>query len=154
VPGAWRRYTRKVARLLRPLASLLAVVTTVTTPAVLAACLALCMPGMRGHVMAAAAPPLASVAALDAGCPDHEAAAPAAPGVTLTASGAACCVEGLTAAAPSVAAERADSRLGPAGIVAPVSTWAFAPPLHAPARVTHDRGSPPPPFRHPSVLRI
>jgi hypothetical protein len=139
---------------MRPLASLLAVVTNVTTPAVLAACLALCMPGMRGHVMAEVAAPEASVAAPEAGCPDHEAAAPAAPGATLTASGAACCVEGLTAAAPSMAAARADSRMGPAGVVAPVSTWTFAPSLHAPARVTHDRGSPPPPLRRPSVLRI
>lgn len=139
---------------MRPLASLLAVVTTVTTPAVLAACLALCMPGMRGHVMAAQAAPAASVAAPDAGCPDHDAAAPAAPGVTLTASYAACCVDGLASAASSVTGERAETRAGAAGVVAPVSTGTFAPSLHAPARVTHDRGSPPPPLRRPSVLRI
>ncbi len=139
---------------MRPLASLLAVVTTVTTPAVLAACLALCMPGMRGHVMAAQAAPLASVAAPDAGCPDHEAAAPAAPGVTLTASGAACCVDGLTAAAPSVVAERADNRAGAASVLTPVVTWTSAPLARATVRVAYDRGSPPPPLRRPSVLRI
>lgn len=139
---------------MRPLASLLAVVTTVTTPAVLAACLALCMPGMRGHVMAAAAAPSDSVAAPEAGCPDHEAATPAAPAATLTTSGAACCVDGLTAAAPSVAAERADSRAGAAGVVALMSTWTLAPARPALARVTLDRGSPPPPLRRPSVLRI
>ncbi|MCC6987961.1 MAG: hypothetical protein IT181_03115 [Acidobacteria bacterium] len=139
---------------MRPLAALLAVVTTVTTPAVLAACLALCMPGMRGHVMAMAAAPTASVATPEVGCPDHGAAAPTAPGVTLTASGAACCVDALTAAAPAVAAERADTRAGAADALTPVLAWTSAPLLRADVRVAHDRGSPPPPLRRVSVLRI
>lgn len=149
--GRKQGYTRRVARLMRPLASLLAVTTTVATPAVLAACLALCMPGMPGHAMAAS---VASASPADAGCPDHTAAAPIAPAVSVTASGAACCVDGLTSGAPSVAAERVDTRVGPAGVVAPVSTWTLALPLHASVHVTHDRGSPPPPLRRPSVLRI
>ena len=139
---------------MRPLAALLAVVTTVTTPAVLAACLALCMPGMRGHVMAMAAAPTASMATPETGCPDHEAAAPAASAVTLTASDAACCVDALTAAAPTVAAERAGTGLGPAGVLAPVLPWTSAPLPRVAPRVAHDRGSPPPPLRRLSVLRI
>jgi len=144
-----------VVRLVRPLASLVALATTVATPAVLAACLALCVPGMRGHVMAAPAAPDVAAASPEPGCHDIEPiGVPAGQVVTVSASEAACCVEGLTAAAPSVAAERADSRMGTAGVVAPVSTWTFAPPLPTLVRITHDRGSPPPPLRRPSVLRI
>lgn len=140
---------------MRPLASLLAVATTVTTPAVLAACVALCMPGMRGHVMTTVAEPIASVAAADeAGCAEHEAAAPVGAGVAVAASDAACCVDGLTAAAPSVAAERADTRAGAAGEFTPVVTWTSAPLDRATVRVAHDRGSPPPLLRRSSVLRI
>ena len=69
---------------MRPLAGLLAVVTTVTTPAVLAACLALCMPEMRGHLMATAAVSEAPVASPEAECPDHAVAAPVAATATST----------------------------------------------------------------------
>lgn len=134
---------------MRPLASLLAVATTVTTPAVLAACLALCTPGMRGHLMTTAGPAAPAV-----GCPDHEAAAPAVPAAAVAASDAACCVDGLAAAAPSVAAERADTRAGAAGVLTPVVTWTSAPLARATMRVVHDRGSPPPLLRRSSVLRI
>lgn len=131
---------------MRPLASLLAVVTTVATPAVLAACLTLCAPGMR-HAMPAPA-------AEAAGCPDHAVSAPDAPLVRLSAADVACCDDVLEASAPSVTAERADTHLSFAGLLAPRATWAIAPSLVRPVRLGHDRGSPPPSLRRPSVLRI
>lgn len=135
---------------MRPLASLLALVTTVATPAVLAACLTLCAPGMR-HAMPAPAPAPAAEAA---GCPDHAVSAPDAPLVRLSAADVACCDDVLEASAPSVTAERADTHLRLAGLLAPRATWAIAPSLVRPVRLGHDRGSPPPPLRRPSVLRI
>lgn len=107
------------------------------------------MPGMRGHVMTAAGPDTPAV-----GCPEHEAEAPAVPAAAVTASAAACCVDGLTAAAPSVAAERADTRLAPATVLASMAAWTSAPRPSATMRAALDRGSPPPPVRRPSVLRI
>ncbi len=145
-------YTRIVARLMRPLASLLAAVTTVATPAVLAACLALCMPGMSGHQMAVAAD--AAVASPDAGCPDHAVAAPAAPATAVAASAAACCIDGLTETAPSVTAERTGTRHTLTAALVPFVVWTPAPVSRVAPRVAHDRGSPPPSVRRPSVLRI
>lgn len=142
---------------MRPLASLLAVVTTVATPAVLAACLTFCMPGMRGHAMAPVAvpdAPAAAVASPDAGCPEHQTTSPAAPGAAVTASADGCCVEGLPAAAPSVTAERAGTQLRLSGVVAPIAAFTIAPSAVRPLRIAHDRGAPPPPLRRPSVLRI
>jgi hypothetical protein len=139
---------------MRPLASLLAAVTTVASPAVLSACLALCLPGMRGHQMTAVAGPEATVAAAEAGCAEHAAPAPVAPAAAVTASDAGCCVEGLTEPAPSVTAERAGPRLGLTSELAPLMAWTSAPFPSAAARVRGDRGAPPPPLRRPSVLRI
>jgi len=135
---------------MRPLASLLAVVTTVATPSVLAACLALCAPGMR-HAMPAPTPaPVAEAA----GCPDHAVSAPDAPLVRVSAADVACCDDVLEASAPSVSAERADTHRRVAGVLTPVATWTIASSVVRPVRLAHDRGSPPPPLRRPSVLRI
>ncbi len=141
---------------MRPLASLLAVVTTVTTPAVLAACLALCMPGMSGHQMVAAVAVGGSVASPDAGCPDHAVAAPVAPATAVAASAAACCTDALAAGAPSVTVERTGTRHTLAGVLVPFVAWTPAPLPRAASRLAHDRGSPPPPppFHRPAVLRI
>lgn len=139
---------------MRPLASLLAVAMTVATPAVLAACVALCMPGMRGHAMATVAADEASAAASASGCADHEATAPAASGDTVTASDVPCCVDRLTAAAPSVVVERVDTRPGLASMPTTVAVWTLAPPWRAGVRLAHPGGSSPPVLRRPSVLRI
>lgn len=139
---------------MRPLAGLLAVVSTVATPAVLAACLTLCAPGMR-HAMAAPASVDAAAQPTDAvACPDHAAAAPDAPLGRVSAADVACCDDVLEASAPSVTAERACSQLRLSGVVAPIETWSVVPSVARPVRIAPDRGSPPPPLRRPSVLRI
>ena len=137
---------------MRPLASLLAAVTTVATPVVLAACLALCMPGMPGHQMGVAAD--ASAASPDAGCPDHAVAAPAAPATSVAASAATCCIDALTDSAPSLTTERTGTRHTLSGVIVPFDTWTSAPVSRVAPRLAHDRGSPPPPSRRPAVLRI
>jgi hypothetical protein len=133
-----------VARWLRSIASLLTVVAIAGTPAVLSACVALCRPGMAAP---AAEPPAP-------GCAEHLAAAmPVQADARMSGGGGQCCVDGLTAPAPSITASRA-SLLLVASVIPPRVSWTLAA-TPTPVTVRPDLTVPPPsPPRTSAVLRI
>ena len=138
-----------MVRWLRPLASLLTVVTIAGTPAVLSACVALCLPGMAAHHMAPA------VEADSTACAEHVAAATPAPAdAQVSATGDDCCANGLTVLAASVTAPRTGSHPPVAAVVPSRVSWTAQPRRPAVAR-RHDSAAPPPsPPRTSAVLRI
>jgi len=144
-----RRYTRIVVRGLRSIASLLTVITIAGTPAVLSACVALCLPGMAAHHVAPA------VEATATACAEHVAAAIRVQAdAQVSATGDHCCGDGLTALAASITAPRAGTHPPVAAVVPSRVSWTAEPKRPAVAR-RHDPAAPPPsPPRTSAVLRI
>jgi hypothetical protein len=151
-----------VARWLRSIASLLTVVTIAGTPAVLSACVALCMPGPDAHVavdhtadasMPAhhAAPP---ADAATTACAEHPAGATAALADAPSRAGGHCCADGLAAPAASVTAHRADTRVVDATVLTPRASWAPVPTPHPTTLRLRPAGIPPSPPRLLAVLRV
>jgi hypothetical protein len=152
-----------VARWLRSIASLLTVVAIAGTPALLSACVALCMPGTEAHVAgdhAADASLPARHAAPDANasmtaCAEHPTAASPATAVTqMSEAGRHCCAEGLTAPAASITASRADTHLLLVAVAPSRVSWTSAPRLALIARRHGPAVPPPSPPRTSAVLRI
>jgi len=138
-----------VARWLRPLASLLTVVTIAGAPALLSACVALCLPGMEAQNAAPAAGASATA------CADHVAAAVPVPAAAqLSGTAAHCCADGLTVFAASITAPRVGTH-PPVAAVAPLRVSWTAEPKRLTVARRHDPAAPPPsPPRTSAVLRI
>jgi len=138
-----------VARWLRALASLLTVVSIAGTPAVLSACVAVCLPGMQAHHETPA------VEASATACAEHLAATiPVPADAQVSRTGGHCCADGLAAPAASVTASRADLHPPVAAVVPSRLSWTADPKRRTVAR-RHDPAAPPPsPPRTPAVLRI
>jgi hypothetical protein len=152
-----------VARWLRSIASLLTVVTIAGTPAMLSACVALCMPGMEAHVAVdhtadASMPAHHAAPGADAAlsaCAEHPTAATTSPAdARISRAGGHCCADGLAAPVASVTAHRADTRLVDAAVMTPRAAWAPLPTRHPTTLGRHPAGNPPSPPRLLSVLRI
>jgi hypothetical protein len=152
-----------VARWLRSLASLLTVVTIAGTPALLSACVALCMPDMAAHVAvdhtAGASMPAHHAAppadAATTACAEHPAGATTALADALfSRAGGDCCADGLAAPAASVTAHRADTRVVDATVLTPRASWAPVPTSHPTTLRLRPAGIPPSPPRLLSVLRV
>lgn len=152
-----------MARWLRSVASLLTLVTVAGTPAMLSACVALCMPGMDAHVAVGhtadtsmpthhAAPAVETSAPA---CAEHGATAiPVAVDAQVSRTGDHCCAEGLTAPAASSTASRADTHLLVVAVAPLRVSWTSGP-KRAPVTRRHDPAAPPPsPPRTSVVLRI
>jgi hypothetical protein len=124
-------------------------VTIAGAPAVLSACVALCLPGMAAHHVAPA------VEASATACAEHVAAAVPVPAdAQLSGTAAHCCGDGLTVLAASSTAPRVGTH-PPVAAVAPLRvSWTAEPKRPAFAR-RHDPAAPPPsPPRTSAVLRI